>query len=555
MTNVFRKQKTPIIEANRAATLSEESLVLSEVFGDYARQLRDNGTPQELFRGVTEVETQSVIDASLTGVARFKQSLDFKKKTQDSNILLGVVGFSNIRVGTNIMKAYARRFGMTLEEALASKTVGGKKVYDNAWMVDNMKQATQAIFGYKPGILTSPLLRTLNTIWFPVRFQTKTIMQTADWLGSLHPTTRALVINDWIQMADWMTTKEGQEWKNGNRGLFGNLFNYTFAFEGIGKSVDAVTKGKLFGGNTGLIGGLPFGFISSIARDLGYTSSDSEINQKTGRPFDRTVVRDTLSFSGFVTVVEDILLSMTPSMPFSQATGGEMSTSFRQFSKSLIEDMLSVVSAPFLEGDVSEVKKSIQRGKIKVPLDFQKRFPNPINFLAPERAEASYAPEKEIQKADASTKQVRGVTLSNDDIKVAKAVIFSEVSNRATDKQRLEVKVILNTAINRMLDLRKRGYNVTLAQVLKSSNQYQGYGGIQYKKYMSGDYDVLNERKAKTIDTLTDEVLSKDLKDNTDGSKHYTHNLKTGEIKVKDRGNFPTPFGAVKLSTPIVVKK
>lgn len=359
---------TPLKNSIRTTTLQEEAAVLSEVMGNYNRQLRDAGMSPEIYRGISDIPT-----FTKTGVEGFAERARFAAQNRDSNIWLGAMGFSNVKLTTNLMKSYASRFGMTLDEALAFKMVGGKKVYQNQWLVENMQDAVQGIFGYKTGVLTSPLIRTLNTVFFPIRFQTKSVIQTAKWLESLSPASRLAVLNSWTSMASWLSTDEGQEWKNKNRGLFASLFNYTFAYEGVGKTVDAVTRGKLFGGNTGLIGGLPFGFIVNIARDLGYVAEDQQINTTTGKPFKREVVKDSLSFAGFVTVVEDIILSMSPSMPFYTATGGNITVSLNRGIRTTIEQGLSALMGAFDPNKESEdYQKEIRKNRKKVKPGFNK---------------------------------------------------------------------------------------------------------------------------------------------------------------------------------------
>lgn len=365
--------ETPLKNSIRVTTLQEEAAVLSEVMGNYNRQLRDAGMSPEIYRGIADVPT-----FTKTGVEGFAERAKFAARNRDSNIWLGAAGFSNVKLTTNMMKSYAARFGMTLDEALAFKIVDGKKVYQNQWLVENMQNAVQGIFGYQTGLLTSPLIRTLNTVFFPIRFQTKSVIQTAKWLESLSPASRLAVMNAWTSTAAWLGTDEGQEWKNKNRGLFASLFNYTFAYEGLGKSVEAVTRGQLFGGNTGLIGGLPFGFIVNIARDLGYVKEDEQINTSTGKPFQRTVVKDSASFAGFVTVVEDIILSMSPSMPFYTATGGQVTVSLNRGIRTVIEQGLSAVmggldmekeSEDYLR-ELRTSKKRVKPGFSKLPLPF-----------------------------------------------------------------------------------------------------------------------------------------------------------------------------------------
>lgn len=375
--------KTPIINAAKEPTMGEQQMVLSEVMGDYNRQLRDSGMSPEIYRGVSEVFEQG--KAGIPGVI---ERLQFQKETLDSNIWLGVAGFSNVKLTTNLMTAYAQRFGLTLDEALAFTMKDGKKVYDNPWMVENMKSAAQGIFGYKAGFLTSPLVRTLNTIWFPMRFQAKTSIQMAQWLGSLSPASRLAVMNQWTHMANWLTTPEGQNWKKKNRGMFASLFNYVFAFEGIGKSVNAATKGQLFGGNTGLIGGLPFGFVANIARDLGYMPEEVQIDLNTGLPYKRQVVKDSASFAGFVTVVENIILSMSPSMPFNTATGGAVTVSLNRDIKTFVEQVLTATTAAAVPGvDSKDLKRDLKTQRINVRPEYQKRLP--FDIFSPEVAKAS----------------------------------------------------------------------------------------------------------------------------------------------------------------------
>lgn len=383
--------KTPIVQSARESTMAEQQMVLSEIMGDYHRQLRDAGADPMIQRG--SMETPSTIAEEGGGLRGVLDAAKHRAQIADSNLVLGISGFSNVKTATNLMKSYSKRFGMTLEDAVAFKMVGSKKVYDHPWMVDNMKSAVQGIFGYKVGVLTSPLIRTLNVVFFPIRFQTKTMIQTAQWLGSLSPASRLLVLNQLTATAQWLTTPEGDQWRKKNRGMFASLFNYVFAFEGIGKSVNAATRGQLFGGNTGLIGGLPFGFVSNIAHDLGYLKEDAQINTSTGKPFQREVIRDTASFAAFVTVVEDIISSLVPAMPFYTASAGLYTFSPNREVKQFVEQTLSAIAgAADPEKETSDYERNIRKERINVRPDYQKKFPNPLNFILPQTAEAAELP-------------------------------------------------------------------------------------------------------------------------------------------------------------------
>lgn len=300
-------------------TMREQASVLENVLTNYNRQLRDSAAP-EIYRGSNEIAP----DFNKTGIEGFKEKVDFRKKNSDSNIWLGAAGFSNVKIATNMMKSFARRNGMELEEALSFKMIDGKKKFNHPWLVTQMQDAATGVFGYHGNVLNSPLLRTLNTVFFPARFQTKSVIQTAKWLNSLSPVSRLAVLNTWVNTAEWIQSPEGEKWKKDKRGVFAAIFNYAFAYESLGKTVDAVTKGELFGGNAGLIGGLPFGFFYNIVKDMGIVPESEQIDPVTGKAYQRKVQKDVTSFPAFVKALESIIISMTPSLPIYTVSDGNI---------------------------------------------------------------------------------------------------------------------------------------------------------------------------------------------------------------------------------------
>lgn len=361
--------KTPIVKAVKEPSMRHQQIVQEVVLKHYNRQLRDASAP-EIYKG-----TSGIKGAERKGLAGFSEEAAFKSSTADSNIFLGAAGFSNVKITTNLMKSYAEKFGMTLDDALAHTfTPDGKtKVFKNPQMVQRMQDAAQGIFGYKGTGLNSPLIRTLNTMFFPLRFTTKSVVQTSQWLSDLSPASRLAVINQWTASAQWMTTPEGKEWKNKNRGKLASFFNYTFAYEGLGKTVDAVTKGELFGGNTGQIGGLPFGFVFSFAKEMGYMSESEQINTTTGKPFKRTVIKDPTSFPAFVKGVETIVLSMTPAMPFYTASGGEVTVSLNRGIRRFVQQTMAATAGGIdPEKDFKDYQREINRSEKKVKPEFKR---------------------------------------------------------------------------------------------------------------------------------------------------------------------------------------
>lgn len=357
----------PLIQSLGEPTIPQQAMVLEEVLRNYTRQLRDGSSP-EIYRG-----TMESTKFTKTGVEGFAERMQFESRTSDSNVWLGAASFSNVKIATNLMKNYAGRFGMTLEDALSfTMTPGGKKVYNHPEMLQKMQDVTQGIFGYHGAVLNSPLIRTLNVVFFPLRFQTKSVIQTSKWLSDLSPASRLAVVNQWVSTAYWLETDEGKKW-NKERGVLAGLFNYTFAYEGLGKTVNAVTKGELFGGNAGLIGGLPFGFLVNIARDLGYFPESEQINPSTGKPYERKIIKDASSFPAFVKAVEDVIISITPAMPFYTATGGAVTVSANREIRKLVQQVLGGIAAGLdPEKDIDDYKKIIRKSEKKVKPEFSR---------------------------------------------------------------------------------------------------------------------------------------------------------------------------------------
>lgn len=121
----------------------------------------------------------------------------------------------------------------------------------------------------------------------------------------------------------------------------------------------------------------------------------------------------------------------------------------------------------------------------------------------------------------------RGVELSDADIEAMRPLIYGEISNRTPDKQELESHVIFNTALNRMREYAARGQKKTLSDVIAMPNQYQAYGGDQYRAY-SNPPDVVAQKKRQQVDDIVnrirDQIKTGDYADNTEGAFYYVHN-------------------------------
>jgi len=133
-------------------------------------------------------------------------------------------------------------------------------------------------------------------------------------------------------------------------------------------------------------------------------------------------------------------------------------------------------------------------------------------------AEASYAGEQPTKNYS-----VRNNEISDIDLEEARAVLFGEISNRSSDKQKLEAQTILNTAINRMEVFAKRGAPKTLTEVLQMDNQYQAYQSKQYEKYKSGKLEKIDMQKIEAIEAIINKVKDGTFQNNIGDYVYYAH--------------------------------
>lgn len=129
----------------------------------------------------------------------------------------------------------------------------------------------------------------------------------------------------------------------------------------------------------------------------------------------------------------------------------------------------------------------------------------------------------------------RNLSLTQDDINEARAIMYGEVGTRPYDKKVLEANVVLNSALNRLKMIKDAGGTATLKDVLVEPRQFQAFGGENYKLAKSGKIPEFGKERMKAIDEVINKMLSGELEDITEGGIAYHHydDPKTKERKIK----------------------
>lgn len=303
---------------------------------------------------------------------KLETTADIMSRGRMEGLWIRAMGGWTMNVAAKISKSIARKFNMTLEEAAAFTMKDGIKIYRNPKIVREMQDAVQQAIHYKKGFQTSPLVKTLNVVWFPFRFQAKTLSVTAKWIGDLSPATRLVVLNNWVNFANWASTDEGLQWRRTHQNLLYSILAYTTAWEQIGDSLNAVSRGQIFGGNTGLIGGVPLGFISNTLQNLAILPEDpQQIDPKTGKPFMfRQAPKELLSDVALLTALEEYVFTMLPGMPLYTITGGVVKgASYRHLFENILESGYGWMRAKALDQPADRSKELLESEFMRLPFE------------------------------------------------------------------------------------------------------------------------------------------------------------------------------------------
>lgn len=277
-----------------------------------------------------------------------------------------------MKESARISTAVAEKFGLTLKEATAFSVDGSKRVYKYPRIVREMQDTVQGVLHYQPGFQTSPLVKTLNIVMFPFRFQAKSLDVAGKWLGTLEPMQRMVVVNQLGQFSNWVQTDEGRAWVKQRKNFFYSIAAYTTAWEQIGDTLGAVTRGQLFGGNAGLVGGVPFSFVFNTLQQLGILPEDPEqVDVRTGRNFrSREVPRELLSSGTALVALEEFLFTLLPGMPLYTITGGVVrGVGYRQALDEAIQQGWGWAESQVKGVPADRGEQLIERQFMRIPLD------------------------------------------------------------------------------------------------------------------------------------------------------------------------------------------
>jgi hypothetical protein len=135
------------------------------------------------------------------------------------------------------------------------------------------------------GALSSPLARTMNLVFFPVRYNAKVTKIAADALAKQPPSIQKAVLHSMFNARDWLQSEEGISWQSKNADVI-QLLKWITPINSIESTLKLLTGSVNSMGDLGQLGGLPLGIITQILDGQGLINMNTPyVDPKTGNVF------------------------------------------------------------------------------------------------------------------------------------------------------------------------------------------------------------------------------------------------------------------------------
>lgn len=174
---------------------------------------------------------------------------------------------------------------------------------------DEVDDALRVVVQYpRKGILASPLARTLNLVFFPMRYNAKVTEIAAKTLANQPPTIQKAVLHSLFNLKDWLKSDEGLKWQQQHVDAI-QVFNWATPVNSIEYTLNLLGHKPNSIGDLGQLGGLPLGIITQILDGQGIINLNRPyVNPKTGDVIPKYIPKTVQARAG--TALTDVLNSM-----------------------------------------------------------------------------------------------------------------------------------------------------------------------------------------------------------------------------------------------------
>lgn len=270
-------------------------------------------TYNPFFRVQESVETKLLSHAQVSNLVwnKSKQELDAAAHVLDkagilTSSLPGEAAQDQVigRITANITASQKRDLaGLALDLAKSRGITLQEMVNQHPQEVDD---AIRVVVQYpRQGILASPLARTLNLAFFPMRYNAKVTMLAAKVIQKQPPSVQLAVIHSLFQMKDWLKSDEGIRWQSEHADAI-QVLNWITPINSVEYTFNLLGHKPNSMSDLGQLGGLPLGMITQILDGQGIINLNTPyVNPKTGDVFPSDIPKTTQARA--VTALTDLL--------------------------------------------------------------------------------------------------------------------------------------------------------------------------------------------------------------------------------------------------------
>lgn len=185
------------------------------------------------------------------------------------------------RISANITAGQKRSLAGLAYDIADSKGISLDKLINEH--SDEVNDALRVVVQYpQKGVLASPLARTMNLMFFPVRYNAKVTQIAAKVLERQPPSVQLAVLHAGFKLKDWLKSDEGIAWQSAHADAI-QVFNWLTPVNSIEYTMNLLGHKPDSLSALGQLGGLPLGFITQAMDSLGIINLNRPyVNPKSG---------------------------------------------------------------------------------------------------------------------------------------------------------------------------------------------------------------------------------------------------------------------------------
>lgn len=148
---------------------------------------------------------------------------------------------------------------------------------------EDLDDALRVVVQYgRHGVLASPLARTLNIAFFPMRYNAKVTTLAAQVLAKEPPAVQKAVLHSLFQFSGWLKSDEGIQWQSQHADAI-QVLNWITPINSIEYTLQLLSGHVNAPGDLGQLGGLPIGVLTQILDGQGIIQLNTPyVNPQTG---------------------------------------------------------------------------------------------------------------------------------------------------------------------------------------------------------------------------------------------------------------------------------